>query len=90
MHEADTVNEALVLAVTERARAVASVAPEIPGPVARVVDRSLAYEKEERFQTATEMQAAVRAAYAEYLLRRLEPPRPFVEEAIRARKGGVG
>ncbi len=29
-----------------------------------------------------------REAYEAYLLRRLEPPRPFLDEAVRARGGG--
>jgi eukaryotic-like serine/threonine-protein kinase len=64
VHEAETVNEALVMAVTSRARPLASLASEIPGPVAALVDKALAYEQDGRFQSAQEMQAAVRRAYA--------------------------
>lgn len=64
VHEAETPNEALVLAVTARARSLATIDPVVIPAVAALVDKALAYESEGRFQTAREMQAAGRAAYA--------------------------
>jgi len=64
VHEAETANEALVLAVTERAPSLAQIYPLVPPAVAAVVDKALSYERELRFQTATEFREAARAAYA--------------------------
>lgn len=64
VHEAETANETLVAAVTERARSLASVAPEVHESVVRLVDRALGYERELRFQTAAELRAAIAAADA--------------------------
>lgn len=64
VHEAETVNEVLVLAVTERARSLLVVAPDAHPAVMAVVDKALAYERENRYQTATEMRNALRAAHA--------------------------
>lgn len=64
VHEAETANEALALAITQRAPALASVVPDVPPAVAMIVDRALCYEKEGRFPDAATMQAAVREAYA--------------------------
>jgi serine/threonine-protein kinase len=63
VHEAETVNEAIAMAVTQPARSLASVAPEVPGSVGRLVDRALAYEKEQRWADAGAMQESVRHAY---------------------------
>ena len=64
VHEAETANETLVLAVTQRAPALAQVVPEIHPAVAELVDKSLAYERELRFQTASEFRVALRAVHA--------------------------
>lgn len=64
VHEAETPNEALVLAVTARAPSLATVDPLVAPSVVALVDKALTYEKEGRFQTAREMQTAGRAAYA--------------------------
>ncbi len=63
MHEAGTPSEALALAITQRARPIGSLAPDLPAPVAEFVDRALAYEQYERYADARAMQAALRAAY---------------------------
>lgn len=63
VHEAETVNEALVLAVTARARSVATLEPGVHPLVVQLVDRALAYEKDARWHDAREMQDALRAAY---------------------------
>ena len=63
VHQADTANEALVLAVTEHAPTIGSVVVGIPAALAEIVDRSLAYEREARFQTAQEFREAVHALH---------------------------
>ena len=64
VHEAHTVNEQLVLAVTTQAPSLAQRAPDLPPELVRVIDRALAYHKNDRFQHAREMQAALREARA--------------------------
>jgi serine/threonine protein kinase len=65
VHEATSGIEALDYAVNKRARSVGTVRSGLHPAVVRVVDRALAYEKAARFQSAREMQEAVRSAYAE-------------------------
>jgi len=64
VHEAETVNETLVLAVTARAPSLSSVVPDAHPALVRVVDKALAYEREARFQSAAELREAVREADA--------------------------
>jgi serine/threonine-protein kinase len=63
VHEADTLNEQLLAAMTVPAPPLASVAPHVPPAVAAVVDRALSFERDRRFQDALAMQHAVREAY---------------------------
>jgi serine/threonine-protein kinase len=63
VHDGRTINEQLLAAMTTRAPALHTVAPTVPPPVAMVVDRALAYERDARFQSALEMQHALRVAY---------------------------
>lgn len=63
VHEADTVNEQLMLAMTEQAQSLKQLVPSLPDPVIAVVDRALRFEQSERFQDAHEMQEAVGQAY---------------------------
>jgi serine/threonine-protein kinase len=58
-----TVNEALLAAMTQSARPLASVAPEVSPAVAALVDRALASEKADRWPDARAMQESVRSAY---------------------------
>jgi serine/threonine-protein kinase len=62
VHQAETANEALVAAVTQRAPLIASVVPNLHPAIAAVVDQALAYERELRFQSASEFREALRAA----------------------------
>lgn len=63
VHEARTTNEQLLAAMTEPAAPLSTAAPDVPEPVAAVVDHALAYRKEDRFPDARAMQDAVRRAY---------------------------
>ncbi|MDF3065099.1 MAG: serine/threonine protein kinase [Polyangiaceae bacterium] len=65
VHEAQTVNETLALAVTRPARPIRSVRPDLPGVAAALIDRSLSFAKAQRFPDARAMQAEVRRVYAE-------------------------
>ena len=64
VHEAATMNELLLAAMTAKAPPLASLAPDVPEAVAALIDRALSFEREDRFQDARSMQVAVRAALA--------------------------
>ena len=64
VHRAETVNEALVMAVTERAPSLSKLGMAVHPALVELVDKALAYERELRFQSATEFRAAVQAAHA--------------------------
>jgi serine/threonine-protein kinase len=63
VHEAATANEQLLEAMTKPAPPIASYVPSVHPEAAKVIDRALLYERAERWQTAKEMQTALRAAY---------------------------
>jgi serine/threonine-protein kinase len=65
VHPAESPNEMLVLAATKPARALATVAPSLPACLAHIVDTALAFERQERWQSAREMQEALRQAHVE-------------------------
>jgi serine/threonine-protein kinase len=64
VHQAETLNELMLAAMTKHAPPVASVVPNVPAPTAALIDRALAYEIAARWPDARAMQAAARAAYA--------------------------
>jgi hypothetical protein len=64
VHEAPSINEQLVKAATRTAPPLASVMPGVDEGLAAVVDGALAFQRGNRWQTAHEMQEAVRTAAA--------------------------
>jgi serine/threonine-protein kinase len=60
--DAETPNLALLMAMTEPVRKVREVAPWVPIATAQVIDRALAMDRSDRFQSAEEMQRAIRHA----------------------------
>jgi serine/threonine protein kinase len=62
VHVGTTVPELLVAVSTTDARPVRSLAPQVPIPIAAVIDRALRRTRSERFADAGEMLAALRAA----------------------------
>jgi serine/threonine-protein kinase len=60
VHEAEAVQEQLVLAATRPAQPVRVLAPQTPGWLASVVDRALAFAPKDRFPNALSMQGALR------------------------------
>ncbi|MES1185686.1 MAG: serine/threonine-protein kinase [Myxococcales bacterium] len=64
VHEGQTVNETLALAVTQPARPIKTLRPDLPERAAALIDRALSYAKAERFPDARAMQGDVRLAYA--------------------------
>ena len=63
VHEGRTPNEQLLSAMTKPAPLCASIAPGASPAVAHVVDRALAFERDDRWPDARTMQLAVRQAY---------------------------
>jgi hypothetical protein len=62
VHQGSSSNEQLILSATTPAPALASVVSDVPGAVAAIVDRALAFERERRWPDAATMQQAVRLA----------------------------
>jgi serine/threonine protein kinase len=62
VHLARTINEELLAAMTEPAPSLATALHHAPSEVVKLVDTSLAFQKERRFQSARAMQLAVRKA----------------------------
>jgi serine/threonine-protein kinase len=59
VHEGETGQEVLIHAATAAARPVSSVAPGVPEALAAVIDRGLAFTREARWSSASEMAAAL-------------------------------
>jgi eukaryotic-like serine/threonine-protein kinase len=64
VHEAETNNEQLHAAMTRPAPSLASVAPNLPKPLVDLVDRALAFERDERWPDARAMRTALRDVHA--------------------------
>ena len=62
VHEAATVEELLVFSGSQAARPLRSVAPQTPAALAAVIDRALAFDKNDRWSSALEMQVALEEA----------------------------
>ena len=62
VHDARTVPELLVMSSTQRVRPVASLAPQLPLAIASLLDRALAFGRDERWGDAGEMLQAWRRA----------------------------
>lgn len=65
VHDAETINEQLVLAATVEAPSIRLKRPDLPNSVIGLIDRALARKQEERWQTAASMQEALRTALPE-------------------------
>jgi serine/threonine-protein kinase len=62
VHEAGTLNETLLLAMSQPAPALVTVWPEAPRLLAALVDRALRYDLNDRWPSASAMRGAVQAA----------------------------
>jgi len=62
VHHAETVSLVLVAATTRPAPSIAVLRPDLPAAVCAVIDRALAFRPEDRWQTARDMQGALREA----------------------------
>jgi serine/threonine protein kinase len=63
VHEQANAAMQLVHSAGMKARSLAIVAPDIPKNVVGIVDRALAFERDDRWPSATMMQAALRATF---------------------------
>jgi len=75
VNDGRTSDESFIIAATTPAPSLATVAPELPVDVVSVVNRSLAWDRRDRYQTADEMRTAVRA-----LLERIDELQAEAEE----------
>jgi serine/threonine-protein kinase len=85
VHDAETLEETLVFAATQAAPALESVAPGVPPEVAAVVDRALAFAKEQRWAHAGAMRDALSGAHR--LSFRTAPPARHVSGDESAKAG---
>jgi serine/threonine protein kinase len=65
LHEGRTANEVLLEAMTKPAASIAQVAPKVTPAVSHLVDKALAFERENRWLDARRMQEALRRAYVD-------------------------
>lgn len=63
VHEGQTVNETLAMAVTQPARSLRTLRPDLHPALIELVDRALAYDKAARWPDAATMQEALRHVY---------------------------
>jgi eukaryotic-like serine/threonine-protein kinase len=90
VHEAATVNEQLVLAVTNRAPTLAQYEPELPASVVTLVDRALQQDKTQRWPTVRHMREQLHVAMADVEApRSLSAPNPWLERPRLAREGAT-
>jgi serine/threonine-protein kinase len=86
VHAASTGSQQLIYAATQPAPPLASVARWVTPKLAAVVDRALAFERSERWSSAREMQAALRAAASAGS----KPMRPAGARTLIQGSGGFG
>jgi serine/threonine-protein kinase len=65
IHEGRTPTDRLFQAMKDKAPSLASVAKDMPMWVVGVVDKALAFKKEDRFASAMDMRVAVRSTFAQ-------------------------
>ena len=62
VHDAENAAQLLIVAATQHARPMSMIAPDIPAPIAAVIDRALVYDKQARWPNARAMKDALREA----------------------------
>ena len=65
VHPGETAESMLVFTATRPARPLHTVAPRVPTPLAKVIDRALAFNKTDRYADAPSMLHALQHAYRE-------------------------
>jgi len=69
VHDSSSSNGAVVAAATTPAPRIRTIVPEVSEELARVVDRALAFEREERWPNARAMRHALMQAFPEFVTR---------------------
>jgi serine/threonine protein kinase len=64
VHDASTLHEQLIASATLHPRSIRALSPHVPASVAVVIDRALELSKNDRWQSARDMQRALRGARA--------------------------
>jgi eukaryotic-like serine/threonine-protein kinase len=64
-HAGESTQEMIVMVATQAARPIIAVLPDAPPPISRVIDKALAYNREDRYPDAGAMLIDLRAAVAE-------------------------
>lgn len=77
VYETENPNEYVVVASTESVPSLASIDPSLPSGIVDIVDRALKSEPAARFQTARDMQTAVRAEMKRFAHCRIPIPARF-------------
>jgi eukaryotic-like serine/threonine-protein kinase len=62
VHDGDNAQQIMIRAATTPAASFASVMPDAPAPLVAVIDQAIAFEKSERWKTASAMRGALREA----------------------------
>jgi eukaryotic-like serine/threonine-protein kinase len=89
VHEAENAGEMMVIVGSRPARSLALVCPEIPKALAAVFDRSLRFEKSERWADARSMKAALAAAYRESFQAPMPGSEDEDETVLRVSSGAI-
>jgi serine/threonine-protein kinase len=63
VHQASSGQEAMIWTATRQAPSLYSVAPELPALVVELVDKALAFARDDRWESAAAMREAVRSAF---------------------------
>ncbi len=75
VHPAETSSEQLALAIGATARSLSEALPQAPAELVEFVDKALSYNKEDRFQSARAMKAAIARVRAGLKDSYIPPPR---------------
>lgn len=89
INKARTENEALILAATKPVPSAARIAPDLPVEVIALIDKSLAWDRRNRFADAREMLEAVQATIAAVRSPRTAATPAGPTAAARARGGTI-
>jgi serine/threonine-protein kinase len=81
VHEGETTHESVIAAATRPAPSLASIDPSLPAGLVQLVDRALMTDPRDRWQSAIDMQAAIRIETAKLPDARIPRPNPARDPA---------
>jgi serine/threonine-protein kinase len=88
VHEQRSDDERLIAAMTHPARSILELQPELPKPIAKLIDRALKFEKDDRWPDARSMRGAVQELLDSGVAN--EEPRSMLRTVALACVGVVG